>query len=199
MGVPATPYPATLTYEPAERVDNWRPLVQWFLAIPQLIVVSVLGTVSNVLSLVSWFAILFTGRLPQGIADFQALYLRYNVRVMFYAGFLTTGYPPFAFDTGGADPGTYPAARVDVTPALEDRNRLTSFFRLLLAIPHLVVLFVLTLVSGILWFVAGIAVLFTGRWPEGIRNFVLGVQRWSLRFSAYTSLLTDEYPPFSLD
>lgn len=199
MNVPAGAYPAALTDEPPEQVANWRPLVQWFLAIPHFVVAYVLGIVAEVLAVVSWFAILFTGKLPKGLADFQCLYLRYSARTTFYAGFLAEPYPPFSFDVGGADQGDYPAVRVDVTPALEDRDRVTTFFRLLLAIPHIVVVMLLGLAAFVAWIVAFFAVLFTGRWPDGLRNFVVGTQRWNLRMSAYLFLLTDEYPPFSLD
>jgi hypothetical protein len=92
----AQPYPATLTFDPPERVKNWRPLVNWLLAIPHLVVASALRYVSQVLGVVSWFIILFTGRLPDGIASFQVMYLRYYARAGLFAGFLKEEYPPFA-------------------------------------------------------------------------------------------------------
>ena len=101
-------YPATLAYDPPDRIANWRPLVQWILAIPHYIVLYVLRIVAEVLAVVSWFIIVFTGRLPEGIANFQAMYLRYQARTFTYAGFLEEEYPPFGFDMLGADPGDYP-------------------------------------------------------------------------------------------
>jgi hypothetical protein len=89
--------------------------------------------------------------------------------------------------------------RVDVVPALEDRNRLTTGFRLILAIPQLIVVTLLSIGMLIALLVAFFAVLFTGRWPEGLYRFVVGVMRWSLRVQAYVLLLTDEYPPFATD
>jgi hypothetical protein len=192
-------YPATFSLDPPEKIANWRPLVSWLLAIPHLIVASALRTVSQLLSLVTWFIILFTGKLPQGIADFQAMYLRYNYRVITYAAFLREEYPPFSFDMTATDPGDDPRVRVDVQPALEDRNRVTTAFRLILAIPHLIALIVLGIAAVVVWLIAFFAVLFTGRWPDGLRSFLLGVMRWALRVEAYLLLLTDEYPPFSLD
>jgi len=192
-------YPAQFTFDAPERVANWRPLVQWLLAIPHLVIVYVLQTVADLLAVVSWFAILFTGRLPGGLANFQAMYLRYSLRTATYAGFLRAEYPPFAFTTSVSDPGDDPRVRVEVVPELEDRNRLTTAFRIILVIPQAIVLFFL----GIALFVVGIigffAVLFTGRWPAGLRSFALGVGRWWLRVEAYLLLLTDRYPPFSLD
>jgi hypothetical protein len=199
MDVASNPYPAVLTVETADPIDRWRPFVQWLLAIPHFVVLYVLGIVAQVLAFASWFVILFTGKLPEGIAGFQALYLRYGNRTSAYAGFLRPEYPPFVFQTVSGDPGDYPAVRTDVVPALEDRNRVTTFFRLILAIPHLVVLWFLGIAASIAWLIAAFVILFTGSWSDGLRDFVLGYLRWSLRVNAYVFLLTDEYPPFSLD
>jgi hypothetical protein len=192
-------YPATFRFEAPERVANWRPLVHWLLDIPHLVVVYVLQIVAEVLAVVSWFIILFTGKLPAGIAGFQAMYLRYSLRSGSYLVFLREEYPPFGFATTAADPGDDPRVRVDITPALEGRNRLTTAFRIILAIPHLIVVAVLSVAAFVVVVIAFFAVLFTGRWPAGLRDFLLGVVRWWLRVNAYTLLLTDEYPPFSLD
>jgi hypothetical protein len=199
MDVASNPYPAVLTVEVPEPIDRWRPFVHWLLAIPHFVVLYVLGIVAQVLGVVSWFVILFTGKLPQGIAGFQALYLRYGNRTTAYAGFLRQEYPPFTFETVNADPGDYPGVLTEITPALEDRNRLTTFFRLLLAIPHIFVLSIVGIVALVAWLIAAFVVLFTAEWSDGLRDFVLGYMRWSLRVNAYTFLLTDEYPPFSLD
>lgn len=177
---------------------RWRPLVQWLLAIPHLIVLWALGFVSSAVGLVSWFAILFTGKLPEGLAGVQSMYLRYHNRVMAYQGFLLPGYPPFSFETDGRDPGTYDHEAVDIEPELEGRNRLTTFFRWLLVIPHLVVLWVVGIAAFLAWIAAFFAVLFTGRWPEGLQHFVVGYLRWTLRVTAYSLLVTDKYPPFRL-
>ena len=193
------PYPASFTLDPPERIANWRPLVHWLLAIPHMVILYVVSFVAQVVGFVSWLVILFTGKLPEGMAGVQMLYLRYTARVYAYAGFLVEEYPPFAFATTAEDPGDAGPLRVEFRPALEDRNRLTTFFRLLLAIPHLVVLAIVFLGVAICWVIAFFAVLFTGRWPAGLRDFVVGALRWNLRANAYVFLLTDEYPPFSLE
>jgi hypothetical protein len=199
MYTSGVPYPATFTFDPPEKIANWRPLVNWILAIPHLLIAQALGYVSQALAFVSWLLILFTGKVPQGITDFQAMYLRYTYRAYTYAAFMREEYPPFAFGMTAADPGDDPRVRVDLQPALEERNRVTTAFRLILAIPHFVALAVLVFAALIVLVIAFFAVLFTGRWPSGLRDFVLGVGRWSVRFQAYLLLLTDEYPPFSLD
>jgi hypothetical protein len=193
------PYPASFTLDPPERIANWRPLVHWLLAIPHMVILYVISFVAQVVGFISWLAILFTGKLPEGMAGVQMLYLRYTARVYAYAGFLVEEYPPFTFATTAEDPGDAGPLRVEFQPALEGRNRLTTFFRLLLAIPHLVVLAIVFLGVAICWVIAFFAVLFTGRWPAGLRDFVVGALRWNLRANAYVFLLTDEYPPFSLE
>ncbi len=143
---PAAPaYPATLEIQPAEHIANWRPLVHWLLVIPHLIVLNVLGLVAGIVGIIAWFAILFTGRLPEGLAGFQALYIRYANRTYAYEWFMREEYPPFAFDMAAADPGEVAGVRTDLEFELEGRNRLTTAFRWILAIPHFVVITLLAI------------------------------------------------------
>jgi hypothetical protein len=190
-------YPAHFEVEAPAEVANWRPLVQWLLAVPHLVIANVLSNVANVLALVSWFAILFTGNLPVGIARFQVMALRYNARAVTYAGWLHEDYPPFEFEMLTDDPRTTPT-RVDVTPQLTDRNRLTVGLRLLWIIPAALFAAVMVVATVFVMLVAAFAVLFTGRWPEGMRAFVVNTGGVIVRFSAYANLLVDDYPPFSL-
>jgi len=194
----AAAYPATFTFDPPEKIANWRPLLNWLFAIPHFVVLYVLGLVTNVVAVISWFVILFTGSLPEGLANVQAMYIRYSLRVSTYVEFLREEYPPFSFSTTAADPGDDPRVRLDVQPQLTDRNRLTVFFRLILVIPQAIVIGVLGIAAGICVFIAFFAVLFTGRWPAGLRDFVVKVFRWTIRVQAYYLLLTDVYPPFAL-
>ena len=199
MQAMSAPYPATFTFDPPEKVANWRPLVNWILAIPHFIVLYALNLVSEVVAFLSWFFILFTGKLPPGFANLQVLYLRYSTRTYAYAAFLQEEYPPFTFDMTPSDPGDYPRVRVDLVPELENRNRLTVAFRLILAIPQLIVLAALGIAACVVVLIAFFAVLFTGQWPPGLRDFLIKVARWSIRVEAYLALLTDTYPPFTLD
>jgi hypothetical protein len=193
------PYPATFTFDPPEKVANWRPLVNWLLAIPHFAILYAFNAVSEALGVVSWFIILFTGALPEGLANFQVMIMRYSVRTYSFAAFMKEEYPPFTFAMTPTDPGDDPRVRVDITPQLANRNRLTAAFRIILAIPQIIVVAVLTVVSLVALLIAFFAVLFTGRWPDGLRDFVIKVMRWGLRVQAYLLLLTDEYPPFALD
>lgn len=192
-------YPATFELERAERIANWRPLLQWLLAIPHFAILYGLQLVARAAAIISWFAILFTGKLPEGLANMVGLYIRYNNRASAYAGFLREEYPPFVFDPVAPDPGMYPPVRTGFAPELENRNRVTVGLRLILAIPQLIVVAVLGIAALLVWLISFFAVLFTGRWPEGLRTFVVGYMRWVTRVEAYIGLLTDAYPPFRLD
>jgi hypothetical protein len=191
-------YPATITVETPAKMDNWRPLVQWILAIPHLIVAAALDYVSGAVSFVSWFIILFTGKLPEGLANFQVLILRYTARTQLYAGFMYDEYPPFDFTLSPNDPGGSPVV-VNVTPELEDRNRLTVGLRIFWLIPAWIYAILIGVVGLICWFLAFFAILFTGSWPEGLRSWVMKLNRVGIRVQAYALLLTDEYPPFATD
>jgi hypothetical protein len=191
-------YPAAFTFDPPEKIANWRPLVNWLLAIPHYAILYGLQILTEVVSVISWFFILFTGSLPEGFANIQAMYLRYELRTYSFALFLREEYPPFAFTMSPNDGGEDRRLRVDFRPQLTDRNRLTVAFRIILVIPHVVVLAALGIAAFVVEVIALFAVLFTGRWPEGMRAFILDVARWYLRVSAYFALLTDEYPPFAL-
>ena len=191
-------YPATLDVTTPDRIANWRPLVQWLLALPHMIIAGALSYVTYAVAVIAWFVILFTGRLPEGLANFQVMILRYATRAQLYQGFLFDKYPEFDFSMTSQEPGGSPVT-LSVTPALEGRNRLTVFFRLFTAIPAVIFAMLVGILGAICWILAFFAVLFTGRWPEGLRRFVVKSVRVSVRTQAYTMLLTDEYPPFSLD
>ncbi len=81
----------------------------------------------------------------------------------------------------------------------EKMSRLTTFFRIILIIPQVIVLYFLEIVAGVIWFIAWWAILFTGKYPKGMYDFFVGFMRWSTRVNGYMYLLTDKYPPFSMD
>lgn len=191
-------YPATFTLDAPEKIARWRPLVQWILAIPHFIVLYLYGIVAQICTIISWFAIIITGKMPAGLATVIVGYSRYNTRVTTYAGYLHATYPPFAFPNTNEDPGDYPVA-VSYEPALDGRNRLTVLLRIFWVIPALLFFYVVYIAASIVWFLGFFAILITGRWPAGMLNFVTGFMRYATRFGAYFGLLTDEYPPFNLD
>ena len=196
---PTTAYPVSFTFERPEHIARWRPLVSWLLAIPHFFILYFVGFVASICVFIAWFAILFTGKLPEGLARFPVMLLRYQTRVMTYSMFMQEEYPPFEFPSEGTDVGDYPRLQVNMAPELTDRNRVTTFFRWLLVIPHVIALAFIGIAASIAIFIAWFAVIITGKWPGGMRDFILGWFRWSIRVNGYYMLLTDEYPPFSLD
>jgi hypothetical protein len=149
-----------------------------------------IGLAATVTAVISWFAIVFTGKQPEGLRGFCEFYLRWRVRAVAYTTLLRDEYPPFG-------EGDYPAEFEVDLPTLP-RNRLTVGFRLILAIPHILAVWFL----GIGWFftsiVAWFAILFTGNYPRGIYDYGVGVLRWNSRLEGYLLLLYDDYPPFAL-
>jgi hypothetical protein len=198
-GTATSSYPASFTIDPPDRIANWRPIGHLILAIPHYVVLYLLQIVGRVCAVISWLAILFTGKQPEGLANVQCMYQRYQMRLWAYVAFMVEDYPPFSFSMAATDPGDVPRVKVDFDVALEGRNRLTVFFRLLLVIPQVVALAVAWIAGFVCVVIAFFAVLFTGTWPAGLRKFVYGLMRWNIRVNAYLNLLTDEYPPFSLD
>ncbi len=205
-------YPVDVRAELDQPLSRWLWIVKWFLAIPHAIVLAFLWIGFVVLTVVAFFAILITGRYPRGIFDFNVGVLRWSWRVGYYAwaAIATDRYPPFSL---AADPA-YPAD-LEI-PYPERLSRVKVLFKSwLLALPHLAVLAAFfgwwngaitwgatTLeppgLLGILVLVAGVVLLFTGRYPRDVFDLVVGIARWSLRVAAYVALMRDEYPPFRL-
>jgi hypothetical protein len=188
--------PVRFEFEAPERVANWRPLVHWLLAIPHLIVAYVLNIVLEVLWLVSFFTVLFTEQIPAGIFNFQVMVLRYQSRAYSYAWFMRESYPPFEFPMTAEDPGGDPVLLSIERP--EKVNRWLPLVKWLLAIPHYIVLFVYIIGAFFVLIAAFFAVLFTGKFPLGMRDFIVKVSRYGLHIQAYILFMRDEYPSFSL-
>ena len=194
-------------------LSRWQWLVKWFLAIPHFVVLVFLWIAFAVLTLVAFLAILFTGRYPRSIFEFNVGVLRWSWRVSFYAtsALGTDRYPPFTIH--GAD---YPAS-LDVAYPDSLSRGLVLVKSWLLALPHLVIVSLLTAawaaggdgddgqflfqggLLGVLVFVAGVALLVTGRYPGGLFDLIMGINRWVYRVIVYVALMTDRYPPFHLD
>ncbi|MDP9118546.1 MAG: DUF4389 domain-containing protein [Actinomycetota bacterium] len=189
-------YPVVASLDSPHAVARWRVIGNYVMAIPHLVVVYVLTVVAEIMALAGWFAIVFTGKLPAGIGNFIAGVQRYQWRVTSFALFLREAYPTFGLPSGYADPGG-DVATLNITPATS-YSRIAVILRFILIIPQ--ALFGLFLFIGLyLALVVGFfAVLFTGKWPEGVRRFVIGVEFWSIRLNAWYFLLADPYPPFAI-
>jgi Domain of unknown function (DUF4389) len=193
----SVPYPATLEFGNDTRIARWRPLAQWLMAIPQVVVAHVLSLLRGVLTFVALFTVLFTRRIPRPIFDAIAMTIRYEWRALSYALFLHADYPPFDFTTSAEDDGVEPHTRLAIAyPAELDRWK--PLYKWLLAIPHYIVLALLAIGAFFAFLASFVVVLVTGDYPAGIRGFIVGYSRYVLRVQAYVGLLTDEYPPFRL-
>ena len=191
------PYPAHVEFHGDRHIDRWRPLVQWLFAVPQLMIASALRTLRQVLTVVSLFTVLFTERIPKTIFEMIAMSYRYEWRAVSYAAFLHEDYPPFDFQPTAADDGVEPHTTLSITYP-EHLDRWKPLYKWFLAAPHYVVIFVLGSGAVVAFVASFFAVLFTGEYPVGIRDFLVGVYRYTLRVEAYVGLLTDVYPPFQL-
>jgi hypothetical protein len=186
-----------LDFQADHHISRWRPLVQWLLAVPHLLIANVLRSLRQILTLISFFTVLFTERIPPALFDMIAMTYRYEWRAFSYAMFLHEDYPPFDFKPDAADDGAEPHTTLNITYP-EHLNRWKPLYKWVLAIPHYLVLIGLA-IAGVFAFIGGFfAVLFTAEYPEAIRDFLVGIQRYALRVEAYVGLLTDEYPPFRL-
>ncbi|MGA8014552.1 MAG: DUF4389 domain-containing protein [Candidatus Dormiibacterota bacterium] len=197
MSTAAASYPAQLGLEGQLHIARWRPLVQWLLAIPQLLIAGALGMLRSVLTVISFFTVLFTKQIPRPLFDMIAMSYRYEWRAASYALFLREDYPPFDFQPAAGDDGLDPHTVVTFTYP-DQLNRWKPLYKWFLAIPLFVVLFGLW-VAAIFVIIAGFfAVVFSGEYPVRLRNFLVGVYRYNLRLQAYVGLLNDQYPPFAL-
>ncbi len=187
-------YPVQLEVDGAAPQGRLTILFRAILAIPHMIVLYFLGIALSVVSLFGWFTILFTGRFPLGMLRFATGCARWSARTNAYTSLLTSVYPPFSLD----EEADYPV-RLLVEEQVENRNRLTAFFRIILLIPHAIVLYFLGIIAMFVLFAAWVTGIVLGRVPDGLHSFIAGLTRWSERVNVYASLLVDEYPPFSFD
>ena len=152
---------------------------------------SALGLAAFAMAVISWFAIVFTGKQPRGLWDFTRFYLTWRSKAVAYITLLRDEYPPFG---DGAYPVTFSAGEFP-----ETRDRLRVGLRLILAIPQFIVLFFISIAWVVTAVIGWFAILFTGAYPEGLYRFAVGYLRWSLRLESYVLLMHDKYPPFSFD
>jgi Domain of unknown function (DUF4389) len=184
-------YPIHFDVQHRESYSRLTTFFRIILAIPHIIVLSLWAIAVFFTVLFAWFAILFTGRYPEAFFDFGAAFLSYSTRVNCYIYLLTDQFPPFG---GGVSGDGYPV-QVSVDRP-EQLSRLTTFFRLIIAIPVFLVLYVLQLLGRLLAFFAWFVILFTARLPTGLFDVMELPQRYQVRANGYVMLLTDVFPWF---
>jgi hypothetical protein len=212
--ISAMPYPVTTSIEPqlAHR-NRLTTAFRLILAIPHVFLVGgvgagfavhsgrsdmtsfggetgLLGSIAFLLAIVSWFTIVFTGEHYTPIRRYTRFYLRWRVRALAYLMLLSDLYPPFG-------DGPYPASLACDDPGTT-RDRVSVGFRLLLAIPHYIVLFFVLCLWWVTTVIAWFAILITGEYPQALYTFGAGALQWLIRVEAYTLLSVDEYPPVAL-
>jgi hypothetical protein len=206
-------YPVRVRADRTEPPGRWLWLVKWLLLVPHYVVLSVLWAAFAVLTLVAYLWVLVTGRYPAAIFDFNVGVLRWSWRVSYY-GYQVLGtdrYPPFTL----AEVSDYPAG-LEADPPLP-MPRWRPLVAWLLALPHLLLLaafaggtwsaargddVVVAVPAGLVSvavLIAAFALLFTGRYPAGLYDLLVGIGRWAVRVVAYVALLAGAYPPFRLD
>lgn len=175
-------YPASLS--------RWKIFVKWLLAIPHYFALYFLGLAVMFVQFIAWFAILFTGNYPRGLWDFNLMVLRWSANVNAYVYLQCDEYPPFG-------DGPYPVHLGLEYPSSLSRWKI--FVKWLFILPSLFVFMFVVLALFVVQVFAFFAILVTGRFPRGAFDFCTGAYRWNYRITAYYTLMTDRYPPFSLD
>jgi len=184
-------YPVTFEADYAERRSRLTAFFRLILAIPVAIWLYIYAIFASIAILVAWFAIVITGRFPQGLYDFVAGFTRFLARFTAYTALLCDPYPPF----GGSEDPAYPV-RMSFGGPLERYSRLKTFFRPLLAIPILFVRYVMGLLLEIGAVGAWVVIVLTGRLPRGLFDLMVLANSYTARSDAYIYLLTETYPPF---
>jgi hypothetical protein len=184
-------YPVTFEADYVEERSRLTTFFRLILAIPLFIWLYFYGIAACIAIVIAWFAVVITGRFPQGLYDFIAGYTRFLTRVTGYTVLLTDAYPAF----GGADDPAYPI-RMRFAGPLDGYSRLKAFFRAILAIPILILRYVMGILLEIGALAAWVVVVITGKLPRGLFDLMVLANSYTARSDAYVFLLTETYPPF---
>jgi hypothetical protein len=184
------PYPVTFEADYVERRSRLTTFFRLILVIPLAIVLYVYAILAEIAVVIAWLAILITARYPRPLYDFVAGFTRFEVRVTAYAALLCDAYPPFS---GRADE-SYPV-RMEFLP-LASYSRLKTFFRVILAIPIVILRYVMGLLLEVSSVFAWFIVVILGRLPRGLYDIMVLANSYTARSDAYLYLLTETYPPF---
>ncbi len=162
-----------------------------FLAIPLFLWAYIYGLVGGLAIAISWVAIVVTGRYPRGLYDFVAGFNRFQTRMLAYVALLSDPYPPF----GGSEDPSYPV-RMRFDGPLERYSRAKAFFRIILAIPIVILRYVMNILLEIGAVAAWVVIVITGKMPRGLFDLMVLANSYTARSDAYLYLLTETYPPF---
>lgn len=183
-------YPVTFEADYVERRNRLTTFFRLIMAIPLAIWLYIYGIVALIAVVIAWFAIVITGRYPRGLYEFVAGFTRFDTRVLAYLYLLSDPYPSF----GGSDDPAYPV-RMSFEP-LDSYSRLRTLFRIILAIPILILRYVMALMLEIGAVAAWFVIVITGKMPRGLFDLMVLANSYTARSDAYIYLLTETYPPF---
>jgi hypothetical protein len=185
-------YPVSYEADYLEERNRATTFFRWLLAIPWYIVLQIYAIAAFVVAFLAWFALLFTGRYPAGLYNFNAGFLRFVGRTNGWFNLQTDEWPSFGF---GEDPA-YPV-RVSIDPPLETYSRAKVFFRLIIGIPVMFMASLFGYLYALAAVVAWFHIVFTGRTSGGIHNTLSVGLSYALRSTAYFLLMTETLPPVS--
>jgi hypothetical protein len=189
-GPPSAPYTAVLEFDREDEYSRLLPFVKWLLLIPHWIALTFVGLAAFFAIVVSWFAVLFTGRYPQGLHGFVTGTYRWAARVSAYMLLMTDRYPPFSLDHDD----DYPA-RLDIAYEPEIA-RWRPLVHWLLVIPYMFVAGVLLTIAYFVTIAAFFTILFTKQFPQAMFDFNVVALRWQARANIYSYWMTERYPPW---
>ena len=188
-------YPVTYEADYAgEGRNRLTTFLRYIVAIPWLIVAGLYGFVASIAVVIAWFALVFTGRYPEGLYNFIAGYVRFNSRANAFIYLLTDEYPPF----NGDENPSYPV-RIGIPAPLPEYSRGKAAFRLIVGIPVILLAYVQSLIALVISVIAWFAIVFTGKMSEGLFDPLRSALAYTTRATAYFGLLTEDWPPFSLE
>jgi hypothetical protein len=190
MSVDAASHPIDIEIDYPDRLSRLTTFFRAILWIPHYIVLFVLFIGFFFSTVLAWFAVLFTGKYPEGLWNYGLGVHRWQLRVASYILLQTDRYPPFSLE----DDADYPVRLLVEHPDRIHRWRCIPYVVQILAIPAWIVTFVLGLLAYIGVVIAWFAILITGRYPSGIFKLVTSALKWSIRAEMYVSLMTEAYP-----
>lgn len=185
------PYPVTFHADYVEQRSRLTAFFRLILAIPLAIWLYLYAIAASIAVVIAWFAIVITGRYPEGLYNFVADFTRFLTRFTAYTALLSDPYPSF----GGADDPEYPV-RMGFAGPLEHYSRLKTFFRLIIAIPLLIIRYIMGLLLEVGAVAAWFIIVITGKMPRGLFDLMVLANSYTARSDAYLYLLTETYPPF---
>ena len=185
-------YPVTYAADYAEKRSRLTTFFRYFMVIPQYIVGIFWAVALFFTAIAAWVMVSITGKYPPGLYDFNGKALRFLTRLNSYFYLTTDTYPPF----GGDDDPAYPV-RIGYAPPAAEYSRLKAFFRLIVGIPVLIMLYLYAILLGLVGLVSWVVIVVTGKQPKGLQDLLVMALSYSTKGNAYMLLMTERYPPIT--